>query len=106
MRSLTIHKMDDDLAERIEDEAAQQKTSLNQVVKRLLRRALGLAEQRDGDEVTEVFGTAIAPSGAPAANFAFDVTPNELIAAIITDEGVLRAPYEDSIRDAFARQGS
>jgi methylthioribose-1-phosphate isomerase len=63
-------------------------------------------EERNGDEVTEVFGTTIAPDGAPVANFAFDVTPHELIAAIITDEGVLNPPYEESIRDAFARQKS
>jgi methylthioribose-1-phosphate isomerase len=59
-------------------------------------------EERDPGEVTEVFGTTIAPSEAPAANFAFDVTPNELITAILTDAGVLEAPYEDSIARAFA----
>ncbi len=60
-------------------------------------------EERDPAEVTEVFGTQVAPEGADAANFAFDVTPNELISAIITDAGVLEAPYEESIREAFAR---
>ena len=54
-------------------------------------------------EVKEVFGTSVAPEGADAANFAFDVTPNELITAIITDAGVLYPPYEQSIREAFAR---
>jgi methylthioribose-1-phosphate isomerase len=61
-------------------------------------------EERSADEVTEVFGTRVAPDAAPAANFAFDVTPHELIAAIITDAGVLEAPYEDSIARAFAEQ--
>ena len=56
-------------------------------------------------EVTNVFGTRIAPNEEAAANFAFDVTPNDLIAAIITDAGVLEAPYTESIADAFARQG-
>lgn len=60
-------------------------------------------EERDPSEVKEVFGTQVAPEGADAANFAFDVTPNELISAIITDAGVLYAPYEESIREAFAR---
>jgi methylthioribose-1-phosphate isomerase len=60
-------------------------------------------EERDPAEVTEVFGTQVAPEGADAANFAFDVTPNELISAIITDAGVLEAPYEESIREAFAQ---
>ncbi len=61
-------------------------------------------EERSADEVTEIFGTRVAPDEAPAANFAFDVTPNELIAAIITDAGVLEAPYVDSIARAFGEQ--
>ena len=63
-------------------------------------------EERDGGEVTDVFGARVAPADAPAANFAFDVTPNELVTAIITDEGVLRAPYIESIAAAFERQGT
>ena len=47
----------------------------------------------------------ISPENAPAANFAFDVTPNELIAAIITDVGVLRPPFTESIAKAFAEHG-
>lgn len=60
-------------------------------------------EQRAAGEVTSLFGTEIAPQDADAANFAFDVTPNDLIAAIITDAGVLKPPYEESIRRALAR---
>ncbi len=60
-------------------------------------------EQRSADEVTRVFGVDVAPDEAPAANFAFDVTPNELITAIITDEGVLEPPFTESIAAAFAR---
>jgi len=63
-------------------------------------------EERSPREVTNVFGTTIAPNEEAAANFAFDVTPADLIAAIITDEGVLRPPYTDSIAAAFARQGT
>lgn len=61
-------------------------------------------EERDPQEVKEVFGTAVAPAEAEAANFAFDVTPNELITAIITDVGVLYAPYRESIAAAMATQ--
>jgi methylthioribose-1-phosphate isomerase len=59
-------------------------------------------EERDGAEVTHVGEHAIAPDGAPAANFAFDVTPAELVAAIVTEGGVLRPPYGDSIAGALA----
>ncbi|MEP7012107.1 MAG: S-methyl-5-thioribose-1-phosphate isomerase [Acidobacteriota bacterium] len=61
-----------------------------------------LIEQRKAIEVTEVFGTQIAPDGTEAINFAFDVTPAELIRAIVTDAGVLEAPYGPSIAKAFA----
>ncbi|MDH3745463.1 MAG: S-methyl-5-thioribose-1-phosphate isomerase, partial [Acidobacteriota bacterium] len=59
-------------------------------------------EERSAEEVTTVFETRVAPLDAPAANFAFDVTPNDLIAAVITDAGVLNAPYTQSIAEAFA----
>jgi methylthioribose-1-phosphate isomerase len=62
-------------------------------------------EERDADELRRVFEAEISPADAPAANFAFDVTPNELIAAIITDVGVLRPPYTESIARAFAESG-
>lgn len=58
-------------------------------------------EERLAVEVTEVFGTRIAPDDTQAVNFAFDVTPSELIAGIITEVGVLTAPYEESIAAAF-----
>jgi methylthioribose-1-phosphate isomerase len=60
-------------------------------------------EQRAADEVTRVLGMSIAPASISATNYAFDVTPAELIAAIITDQGVLEAPYGDSIAAAFER---
>ena len=62
------------------------------------------ADERDPTEVKEVFGTAVAPAAADATNIAFDVTPNELVSAIITDVGVLEAPFEESIAAAL-RQG-
>jgi methylthioribose-1-phosphate isomerase len=58
-------------------------------------------EERRAEEVTEVFGTRVAPDDTPALNFAFDVTPAELISAIITEAGVLEPPYERSIAAAF-----
>lgn len=60
-------------------------------------------EERDPLEVTQVFGTDVAPQGIEAANFAFDVTPNELITGIITDFGVLETPYVESIARALAQ---
>lgn len=55
-------------------------------------------EERDAREVTHVRDHQLAPDGVDVHNFAFDVTPNELIAAIITDRGVARAPYLESLR--------
>ncbi|MDH3253536.1 MAG: S-methyl-5-thioribose-1-phosphate isomerase [Acidobacteriota bacterium] len=63
-------------------------------------------EERSGDEVTDVFGAIIAPENAPAANFAFDVTPHELVTAIITDVGVLEPPFTEAIALALASQKS
>jgi methylthioribose-1-phosphate isomerase len=44
----------------------------------------------------------VAPEGIAVRHPAFDVTPAALITAIITDRGVLRAPYEEAIREALA----
>ena len=54
-------------------------------------------EERAAEEVTHIRGVRIAPDVA-VANPAFDVTPAKLIAAIITERGVARAPYTDSLR--------
>ncbi|HEX8075661.1 MAG TPA: S-methyl-5-thioribose-1-phosphate isomerase [Thermoleophilaceae bacterium] len=58
-------------------------------------------EERDPGEVTTVCGARVAPDGADAANFAFDVTPHALVAAIVTEAGVLEPPYERSIARAL-----
>jgi methylthioribose-1-phosphate isomerase len=55
-------------------------------------------EERDPREVTEPFGTRVAPAGAAAANPAFDVTPAALVGAIVTDAGVARPPFGPSLR--------
>jgi methylthioribose-1-phosphate isomerase len=58
-------------------------------------------EERSADEVTEMFGTRMAPEGIAVRHPAFDVTPARLITAIITDRGVLRPPYQEAIRNVF-----
>ena len=55
-------------------------------------------EQRSTREVTHIAGKAIAPEGVKVENPAFDVTPAKYVAAIITERGVARAPYEKSLR--------
>jgi methylthioribose-1-phosphate isomerase len=50
-------------------------------------------EERDPLEVTEVAGKRTTPAGVKAYNPAFDVTPHELISGMITEKGLLRAPY-------------
>ncbi len=54
-------------------------------------------EERAPEEVTSPFGRRIAPEGTRARNPAFDVTPHELIAAIITERGIARPPYDGSL---------
>ena len=55
-------------------------------------------EERDAREVTHIREQRLAPEGVAVHNPAFDVTPAELIAAIITDRGVARPPYTESLR--------
>ncbi|MBS1716913.1 MAG: S-methyl-5-thioribose-1-phosphate isomerase [Armatimonadetes bacterium] len=50
-------------------------------------------EERDAREITEVDGHRIAPAECPVWNPAFDITPGELITAIIDEKGIYRAPY-------------
>ncbi len=60
-------------------------------------------EERDINEVLTVFGKRIAPENAKALNYAFDVTPNRLVSAIITEKGILYPDYKKSIADAFGK---
>jgi methylthioribose-1-phosphate isomerase len=55
-------------------------------------------EERDPREVTELFGTQVAPDGVRVRNLAFDVTPARYVTAIITERGVARPPYGQSLR--------
>jgi len=59
-------------------------------------------EQRDSREVTDGFGRPTAPAGVNVYNPAFDVTPAGLIAAIVTEHGVIRPVNESMIRANLA----
>ncbi len=58
-------------------------------------------EQREAHEVTHGFGRQTAPSGVDVYNPAFDVTPAELIAGIITEKGVIRPVNQETIREVI-----
>jgi methylthioribose-1-phosphate isomerase len=60
-------------------------------------------EERDGKEVTHIRNFQMGPDDVKVQNPAFDVTPNELITAIITDRGVARAPYVDTLQELAGR---
>ena len=61
-------------------------------------------EERNAREVTHVGPSRVAPVGAKIWNPAFDVTPHRFIAGIITERGIFRAPYTDSLKSAFAER--
>jgi methylthioribose-1-phosphate isomerase len=63
-------------------------------------------ESRPASEVTHLFGTPVAPAGTAAENPAFDVTPNRYITAIITERGVARSPYTESLRKLVSEDRS
>ncbi len=58
-------------------------------------------EERNSREVTHVGASQLAPAGAHVWNPAFDVTPHHFIAGIITERGIFRAPYSESLKQAF-----
>lgn len=58
-------------------------------------------EERDTREVSHIKDIQLAPEGIEIGNPAFDVTPNHLVTAIITEKGVARAPYAESLRKQF-----
>ena len=55
-------------------------------------------EQRNPREVTHIAGKQMAPDGVQVENPAFDVTPAKYVSAIITERGIARAPYAESLR--------
>ena len=58
-------------------------------------------EERDRSEITHVKDHQLAPDGVGITNYAYDVTPNDLVTAIITEKGVARAPYTESLKAQF-----
>jgi methylthioribose-1-phosphate isomerase len=54
-------------------------------------------EERPAEEVFEIRGRRIAPKGVPVANPAFDMTPPDLITAIVSDQGIIPSPVQDKI---------
>jgi len=61
-------------------------------------------EERPPREVTHVGQTRLVPEGVPVRNIAFDVTPHELVTAIITEVGIARPPDGQSVRALFDRR--
>jgi methylthioribose-1-phosphate isomerase len=61
-------------------------------------------EERSRREVTHVAGSQLAPDGALVWNPAFDVTPYRYIAGIITERGIFRPPYTESLKRAFEQE--
>jgi methylthioribose-1-phosphate isomerase len=59
-------------------------------------------EERGPEEVTRFAGIQIAPDGIGVRNPAFDVTPHRYVTAIITERGVLKEPYTDSLATAVS----
>ena len=60
-----------------------------------------IIEQRKGSEVTQIGDKKTAPDGINVINPAFDMTPPDLISGIITEAGVAKPPFEESIKKLF-----
>jgi methylthioribose-1-phosphate isomerase len=60
-------------------------------------------EERHEDEITQGFGKRTAPKGVKVYNPAFDVTPHEYVTAIITENGIVRAPYSENLPKLFSK---
>ena len=58
-------------------------------------------EERSPSEVTHLAGVSIAPKGIEARHPAFDVTPHEYVSAIITERGIAREPYKETLKALF-----
>jgi methylthioribose-1-phosphate isomerase len=63
-------------------------------------------EERSSREVTHLGGSQLTPDGALIRNPAFDVTPCKLISGIITERGIFRAPYTESLKRAFESEAA
>ena len=58
-------------------------------------------EQRDPDEIRVIDGVLITIPGANVCNYAFDITPNELMTAIVTERGIIKPPFKENIKKLF-----
>jgi len=58
-----------------------------------------IIEERAPEEVTCCQGSIIAPEGTQAANPAFDITPHHYISALVTEKGIIREPYQETIKE-------
>jgi len=58
-------------------------------------------EERDAEEITEGFGKRTAPQGIKVFNPAFDITPHEYVTAIITEKGIVHAPFDVNLKKLF-----
>lgn len=61
-------------------------------------------ERRNPSEVTEICGCKITPEGINVINYAFDMTPPELITAIITEDEIIYPPFKDNISRILGKQ--
>lgn len=57
-----------------------------------------IIEERSQEEVLKINGVYIAPKKVPALNPAFDITPPSLISAIVTEKGIIKPPFKESIK--------
>ncbi len=62
-------------------------------------------EERKPDEITNGFGRRTAPIDVQVFNPAFDVTPHRYITALITEKGIIRAPYNETLQSVMSEQG-
>jgi len=61
-------------------------------------------EERHGDEVRQFRGVYFTVPDAPVFNPAFDVTPNDLITAIITERGIIRPSFTTNLTGVFSNR--
>jgi len=64
-----------------------------------------VVETRADHEVTHIAGHRVAAEGCEIFNPAFDVTPNELVTAIVTERGIIQAPYQEGLNDTVGASG-
>jgi methylthioribose-1-phosphate isomerase len=64
-----------------------------------------VVETRADDEVTHIAGRRVAAAGCEVFNPAFDVTPNELVTAIITERGIIQTPYKEGLQNTVGTSG-